>query len=171
MKTITVLILAFISTLFVVPALAQTKSICSAPGITLKYKRALSQGNTVTVHFTLTNNTGKNLTPFINGEEGTRFEVQKAEAYDDEGNYYDLNSGNMIVSIGDGQIEGSRYATDKFSFPNEVTVKGVITFRNVSEYTTSFTRIAIPLREFDITDKSYQRGYIILKDIPVSRDY
>ncbi|WP_287677939.1 hypothetical protein [Bacteroides sp.] len=164
-------ILVLISMLISVPINSQTRALCSAPGVTLKYKRTISEGNTVTVHFTLSNFTNKDLNPIINGEEGTRFEVKKIEAYDDEGNYYDLDSKNMSVSIGNANIEGSRYASRKFTFPNEVTVKGVITFRNVSEYATSFSRISIPLRGFDVTDQSYQRGYIILKDVPISRDF
>ena len=170
MRKLSLLFCFIVATISQISVFAQSKAICSAPGITFKYKRTLVHGNTVTVHFTLTNNTGKDLNPYLHGEEGTRFEVQKIEAFDDEGNYYDLDSKNMSVSVAQAVVQGSRYDGAKFSFPNEVTVKGVITFRNVSEYALSFTRIAIPFRGFDVTDASYQRGYIILKDIPVSRD-
>lgn len=170
MKKLSLLFCFILGTIFQISVFAQSNAICSAPGITLKYKRTIVHGSTVTVHFTLTNNTGENLNPYLQGEEGTRSEVKKIEAFDDEGNYYDLDSKNMSVSIAKAVVQGSRYAGARFSFPNEVTVKGVITFRNVSEYALSFIRIAIPLRGFDITENSYQIGHIILKDIPISRD-
>lgn len=147
---------------------AQVKIVCSSPGIEVKYKRAFIHGNTATIHFTLTNFTGSDLNPFLNSSESTRAEVKKAEAYDDEGNYYDVDTQKMIVSIADAKISG-RYDDKRFSFPNEVTVKGVVTIKNVDEYVTSITRIAIPFRYFN-TVEPYGIGYIILKNIPLLRD-
>ena len=164
-----ILIMSFLLSILCVKVMvAQVKIVCSAPGIEVKYKRAFIEGNTATVHFTLTNFTGTDLNPYVNSSEGTRSEVKKAEAYDDEGNYYDVDSGKMIVSIADAKIAG-RYSGDEFSFPNELIVKGVVTIKNVDEYVTSFTRIAIPFRNFN-TAETYGIGYIILKNIPLLRD-
>lgn len=148
---------------------AQVKIVCSAPGVEVKYKRAFLHGNTATVHFVLTNFTGIDLNSTLESSEGTRSEVQKAEAYDDEGNYYDVNSKKMTVSIADAKI-AARYESRSFSFPNEITVKGVVTIKNVDEYVTSFTRIAIPFRNFN-TAEPYGVGYIILKNIPLLKDF
>lgn len=168
MKKFFILIL-LLSILCVKTMVAQVEIDCSAPGIEVKYKRAFLHGKTATIYFTLTNNTGKDLNSRLESSEGTKSEVQKAEAYDDEGNYYDVNSGKMTVSVADAKIAG-RYQARSFSFPNEITVKGVVTIKNVDEYVTSFTRIAIPFRNFDTTDDSYGVGYIILKNIPLLRD-
>lgn len=163
--------LLFTSIFCVDSAYAQTEVICSAPGITANFKRTIVQGSTVTVYFTLTNDTGRDMTPYLHAHENTRFKVSTVEAYDDEGDYYDFDSGNISVRIGSAQIQYLGKTGAPFSFPNEITIKGEITFKNVSEYSTSFTRIAIPFRDFDVTDGGYNRGYVIFKNVPITRGY
>ena len=143
---------------------AQVKIVCSSPGIEAKYKRAFIHGNTATIHFTLTNFTGADLNPYLTSSIG-RF-GGKSEAYDDEGNYYDVDHKKMEVRIADATLV-AQYYDEKFSFPDGVTVKGVVTIKNVDEYVTSFTRIVITFRNFGPS------GYetITLKNIPLLRDF
>lgn len=165
-----ILVLAVLLSFFGVNLIfAQVKTVCSASGIELAYKKTLVQGNTITVHFTLTNNTGKDLNPYLEGREGTRFDVQEVEAHDDEGNCYDLRTGTMSVSIAKARI-ASRHDGAKFSFPNEIVVKGVISLKNVDENARVLKRIAFPLRYFDLNDDSYGRGYIILRNVPIPNE-
>lgn len=158
-----------LSVLFVSVLSAQVKTVCSASGVKVAFKEAFMQGSTVTIRFTLTNNTGKDLKPYLEGREGTRFDVQEVEAYDDEGNCYDLKSGTMSVGIGNARIS-SRYDGAFFSLPDEITVKGIISIKKVDGNAKSFRRIAFPLRYLDLNDEAYARGYVMLKNVPVPRE-
>lgn len=164
------LFLTFLMSFFFTQTAFAQQVICNAKGITVNYKRTIVKGNTVTIQFTVANNCGQNLEPLLHGEEPTRYDVQKAEAFDDQGNYYDLNSKNMSVSIGDATIAGSIYSSEHFSLANETMLKGEITINNIDEYATSFSKINIPLRLFNIADDIYQRGYITFKNVPIPKN-
>lgn len=169
MKKFFSLLIAF--TLISTASFAQTASAtCSAPGIELKFKRCIAQGSNVFVHFTITNYTNKDLMPLVHTDESVVGHVYRAEAFDDEGNHYSPSSRNMIINMSDKIVDGVASTGEYFSFPKEITIKGIITLKNVDEYATIISRITIPFRDLDPMVPTYGIATITLKNIPIPRE-
>ena len=115
---------------------AQPKILWDGPtGLDVKFKRCYVQGSRCIIDYTITNNTGKDISQ-ISTDGWVGYEPT---AYDDEGNRYkcELNGGdfdNQQSSIGYVCMKGC--ATP---LPKDITIKAHIVITNLDEYASNLT--------------------------------
>lgn len=142
-------------------------SLSAAKGITVSCDtRQVIDGSGV-FSFELTNGSGSDMTPFIVIEEPSANIVSLAEAIDNNGRSYSAVDGEMSVTI-DGTTMDAAHRDPVFRFNQNQTVRGTVNIKNLDKDATSL-EIRIPFREFNPDAYPYRRGYLIIKNIPVSQ--
>lgn len=146
---------------------AMSASLSAAKGITVSCDtRQVIDGSGV-FSFELTNGSGSDMTPFIVIEEPSANIVSLAEAIDNNGRSYSAVDGEMSVTI-DGTTMDAAHRDPVFRFNQNQTVRGTVNIKNLDKDATSI-EIRIPFREFNPDAYPYRRGYLIIKNIPVSQ--
>ncbi|MBO8480832.1 MAG: hypothetical protein IAB76_06990, partial [Bacteroidetes bacterium] len=146
---------------------AMSAALSAANGIRLDYDDSQVIDGSGVFHFSLTNGSGADMTPFIVIEEPSASIVSRAEAIDDKGRSYSAADGRMSVTIG-GSTMDARHRDPVFRFTSGQTVSGSVRISGLDSDASSL-EIRIPLRDFDPDAYPYRRGYIIIRNIPVSQ--
>ena len=146
---------------------AMSAALSAADGIRLDYDDSQVIDGSGVFQFSLTNGSGADMVPFIVIEEPSASIVSRAEAIDDKGRSYSAADGRMSVTIG-GSTMDARHRDPVFRFTSGQTVSGSVRISGLDSEASSL-EIRIPLRDFDPDAYPYRRGYIIIRNIPVSQ--
>ena len=146
---------------------AMSAALSAADGIRLDYDDSQVIDGSGVFQFSLTNGSGADMVPFIVIEEPSASIVSRAEAIDDKGRSYSAADGRMSVTIG-GSTMDARHRDPVFRFTSGQTVSGSVRISGLDSDASSL-EIRIPLRDFDPDAYPYRRGYIIIRNIPVSQ--
>ena len=151
-----------------VGAIAQTKVLYNnGPiGLDWKFKRSFVQGTTLVVDFTVTNNTGRDLTefrPYRSGfdEQGKSIGVV---AYDDEGNMYsgDYQPNQIGFSF------ANQYDYNPISLPTGNMIKARVQIKGIDEFATQITTFISPILIPALGPNSW--SVLRVTNIPIPRE-
>lgn len=141
--------------------------ISAADGISVNCGDSPALDGSNEFHFTMTNNSGADLRPFIVIEEPSAEIVARAEAIDDTGKAYSAVRGQMSVTI-NGAVMDASHRDPVFNFSDGQRVQAKVSIKNLDTKAERL-EIRIPFREIDPDAYPYRRGYIIFKNIPIQR--